>query len=171
MYQRFHARFRLPAMRRGELSAATTQLMSFKCLWSRWKWKNGYEEIVPHFTCCPVNREYSGKKSLIEKKTKARKANYALQHVKTDSRCMWMKSVLSLSWRRFLLYRYQSIDFRNKSMNWFLYGKNLRHEWVNALLLACIHCNVFLDYGKIIDIYISKYQRKMLLIINQLSKN
>ena len=24
-------------------------------------------------------------------------------------------------------------------MDWFLYGKNLRHERVNALLLACIH--------------------------------
>ena len=148
MYQRF----RLPAMRRGELSPAVTQLMSFKCLWSRWKWKNGYKEIVPYFTCCPVNREYSGKKSLIEKKSKARKANYALQHVRTDSRCMWMKSVLNLSWPRFLLY-----------MNWFLYAKNLRHESVNALLLACIHCD-----DKIIDMYISKYQRQMLLIINRL---
>ena len=26
-----------------------------------------------------------------------------------------------------------------KSMDWFLYDKNLRHERVNALLLACIH--------------------------------
>ena len=31
VYQRFHGRFRLPAMRRGKLSAAITQLMS-KCL-------------------------------------------------------------------------------------------------------------------------------------------
>ena len=36
-YQRFHVRFRLPAVRRGELSGAITQLMS-KCLQSGWKW-------------------------------------------------------------------------------------------------------------------------------------
>ena len=36
-YQRFHVRFRLPDVRRGELSGAITQLMS-KCLQSGWKW-------------------------------------------------------------------------------------------------------------------------------------
>ena len=167
MYQRFHVRFRLPAMRRGELSAAITQLMP-KCLWSGRKWLKEYKEIASPFTCCPVNREYSWKKSQIEKKTK--KANYALQHVRTDSRCMWMKSVLNLSWQRSLLYRNPSIDLQNKSMDWFLYDENLRHERVNALLLACIHWNIFFQYDKIIDIYASKYQRGMLLI-NRLSKN
>ena len=164
MYQRFHVRFRQSAMRRGELSAAITQLMP-KCLWSGRKWLKEYKEIASPFTCCPVNREYSWKKSQIEKK-----ANYALQHVRTDSRCMWMKSVLNLSWRRSLLYRNQSIDLQNKSMDWFLYDKNLRHERVNALLLACIHWDIFLDYDKIIDICALKYQRRMLLI-NTLSKN
>ena len=164
MYQRFHVLFRLPAMRRCELSAAITQLMS-KCLWSGWKWQKRYKEIVSPFTCCPVNREYSWKKSQIEKK-----ANYALQHVRTDSRCMWMKSVLNLSWRRSLLYRNQSIDLQNKSMDWFLYDKNLRHERVNALLLVCIQWDIFLDYDKIIDIYAFKCQRRMILI-NQLLKN
>ena len=99
-----------------------------------------------------------------------RKANYVLQDVKTDSQCMWMKSILNLSWRRSLLYRNQSIVLQNKWMDWFLYDKNLRHERVNALLLACIHWDIFLDYDKIIDIYASKYQRRMLLI-NPLSKN
>ena len=70
-----------------------------------------------------------------------------------------MKSVLL---QRSLLYRNQS--------NWFLYDKNLRHERVNALLLACIDWNIFLDYDKIIDIYASKYQKKMLLI-NPLCEN
>ena len=55
-------------------------------------------------------------------------------------------------------------------MDCFLYDKNLRHEKVNALLLACSHWDIFLDYDKIIDIYASKYQRRMLLI-NPLSKN
>ena len=31
------------------------------------------------------------------KKTKTKKANYALQDVRIDPRCMWMKSVLNLS--------------------------------------------------------------------------
>ena len=55
-------------------------------------------------------------------------------------------------------------------MDWFLNDKYLHHVRVNALLLACIHWDIFLDYDKIIDIYASKYQRRMLLI-NPLSKN
>ena len=66
MYQRFHVSFRLPAMHRGELSAAITQLMC-KCLWSGWKRLKVYKEMASRFTCCPVNREYSWKKSRIEK--------------------------------------------------------------------------------------------------------
>ena len=80
------------------------------------------------------------------------------KHLRTDSRCMWVKSVLHLSWRSSLLSRSQSIDFQNKSMDWFLYDKNLRHERVNALLLACIQWDIFLDYDKIIDIYAFKYR-------------
>ena len=37
---------------------------------------------------------------------------------------------LTLSWRRPLLYRNQSIDLQSKSMNWFLYDNSLRHERV-----------------------------------------
>ena len=69
-----------------------------------------------------------------------------------------------------ILYRNQFIDLQNKSMDWFLYKKNLRHEGVNAFLLACIHWDILLDYEKIIDIYASKYQRRKLLI-NPVSKN
>ena len=66
VYQRFRVRFRLRAMHRGELSATITQLMS-KCLWSRRKWLKRYKEIASPFTCCPMNREYSWKKSQREK--------------------------------------------------------------------------------------------------------
>ena len=38
---------------------------------------------------------------------------------------------LTLSWRRPLSYRNQSIDLLCKSMDWFLYGNGLRHERVN----------------------------------------
>ena len=31
------------------------------------------------------------------KKPKTKQANYALQHVRADSQCMWMKSVSNLS--------------------------------------------------------------------------
>ena len=40
---------------------------------------------------------------------------------------------LTLSWRRSLSYRNQSIDLQGKSMNWFLYDKDLRHERVELL--------------------------------------
>ena len=38
---------------------------------------------------------------------------------------------LTLSWRRPLSYRNQSIDLQSKSMGWFLYDNGLRHERVN----------------------------------------
>ena len=60
---------------------------------------------------------------------KTKEANYGLQPVRTDSRCMWM----------WILYRNQSIELQNKSIEWFLNDKNLRDERVNALLLAYIH--------------------------------
>ena len=50
------------------------------------------------------------------------------------------------------------VNLQNKSMEWFLYHRDHRHERINDLLLACIHYDIFLDYDKIIDIYASKYQ-------------
>ena len=66
--------------------------------------------------------------------------------------------------------RNQSIDLQSKSMNWFLYDRDLRHERINALLLVCIHRDIFVDYDKTADICASKYPRRMLLI-NPLSEN
>ena len=43
-------------------------------------------------------------------------------------------------------------------------------EGLNALSLVCIHRDIFLDYDKIINIYVSKYPKRMLLI-NPLSEN
>ena len=40
----------------------------------------------------------------------------------------------TLSWRRPLSYRNQSIDFLSISTDWFLYDNGLRHERVNAIL-------------------------------------
>ena len=137
-----------------------------KCLWSGWNWQKGCKQISSLFTCCPVNHEYSWKKSQVEKKKQIMLYNMQEQILSV----WWMNSVLNLSWRRSLLYRNQSIDLQNKSMDWFLYDRNFRLERVNALLLECIHWDIFLDYDKIVDIYASKYQKRMLLI-NPLSKN
>ena len=43
--------------------------------------------------------------------------------------------LFTLSWRRPLSYRNQSTDLFRKSMDWFLYNKNLRHErvWFSKL--------------------------------------
>ena len=42
----------------------------------------------------------------------------------------WKCPILTLSWRGPLLYRNQSIDLQSKSMDWFLYDNDLRHERV-----------------------------------------
>ena len=45
---------------------------------------------------------------------------------------LWQRFVLlTLSGRRSLLHRNQSIDLQNKSMDWFLYDRDLCHERVN----------------------------------------
>ena len=40
--------------------------------------------------------------------------------------------VLTLSWRRSLSYRNQSIDLQSKSFDWFLYDRDLRHERIKS---------------------------------------
>ena len=44
-------------------------------------------------------------------------------------------SFLPLSWQRSLSYRNQSIDLLSKSLDWFLYDKDLRHERVSWLIM------------------------------------
>ena len=46
------------------------------------------------------------------------------------------KCYLTLSWRRPLSYRNQSIDLRSKSIDWFLYDKGLRHESVKTWVVS-----------------------------------
>ena len=46
----------------------------------------------------------------------------------------WLKKInraLSISWWMSLSYRNQSIDLQNKSMEWFLYDRDVPHERVN----------------------------------------
>ena len=46
-------------------------------------------------------------------------------------------SRLTLSWRRPLSYRNQSIDLLRKSIDWFLYDNGLRHERVKNIWSSC----------------------------------
>ena len=43
------------------------------------------------------------------------------------------KQFLTLSWRRFISYRKQSIHLLCKSIDWFLYDRGLRHERVKQI--------------------------------------
>ena len=40
----------------------------------------------------------------------------------------WINRTFALSWRRSQSYRKQSIDLQSKSLDWFLYNRDLRHE-------------------------------------------
>ena len=46
------------------------------------------------------------------------------------------KERLTLSWRRSISYRNQSIDLGSKSMDWFLYDNGLRHERVKITTVS-----------------------------------
>ena len=72
-----------------------------------------------------MNREYSLKKSQIENK---KKKNYDSDNVRTGSRCMVDEERLE----SFMM----EVPITEKPVD-FLYDKNLRHERVSALLLAC----------------------------------
>ena len=45
---------------------------------------------------------------------------------------------LTLFWRMFLSYRSQSIELLCKSMDWFLYNRNLHHERVNMYVCMAL---------------------------------
>ena len=51
--------------------------------------------------------------------------------------------ILALSWRRSLSYRNQSIDLLSKSIDWFLYDRDLLHERVNNFRKLILRSNIF----------------------------
>ena len=63
-----------------------------------------------------------------------RKTSSAHLHQIQCSLLVWLLFIYSvtLSWWRFLSYKTQSIDLQNKSVDWFLYDRNLCHERVKA---------------------------------------
>ena len=71
-------------------------------------------------------------------KTLTLKTNYWLLQLYKPW-CIWSsvrvtKFVLTLPWRWPLPYKNYSIDLQSKSMEWFLYDNDLRHERVNLVL-------------------------------------
>ena len=60
---------------------------------------------------------------------------------------------LTLSWRRPILCRNQSIDSRTKSMDWFLYDIGLRHERVNVGWFGASDMTKYLKLSKIINFF------------------
>ena len=45
------------------------------------------------------------------------------------------KMNFNLSWRKSLSYRSEPIHLQNRSMDWFLYDRNLRHERVKNICI------------------------------------
>ena len=95
---------------------------------------------------------------------KIKKAKPALQHLRKDFRNMMGEERLN-SFMTQVPIIYKPVHLFAEQID-----RAFRYERVNALLLVYIHQDIFLDYDKIIDIYASKYPRRMLLI-NPLSEN
>ena len=55
---------------------------------------------------------------------------------------------LTLSWRRLLSYRNQSINLLRKSMDWFLYDNGLRREKLNTVMLFATLLNIKKVFAK-----------------------
>ena len=82
---------------------------------------------------------------------------------------------LTLSWRRQLSYRNQSIDLLCKSMDWFLYDNGLRHERVNlfvppfivtsCIVVAVLPCMEWIPIKKNIDYAIFMGLRTFIYIL------
>ena len=53
-----------------------------------------------------------------------------------------MLNDLTLSWRRSISYKNQSIDLQSKSMDWFVYERDLRHEIVKVYLWGIRNCSI-----------------------------
>ena len=81
---------------------------------------------------------------LLKNATFIRKCVVTVINVKTQFLVFLLDLIwneLALLWRRPLSYRNQSIDLRSRSMDWFLYDNDLRHERVKWM-------EVYLNYWK-----------------------
>ena len=72
--------------------------------------------------------------------------------------CHFKLALLTLSWRRPLSYRNQSIDLPSKSLDWFLYVNGLRYERVKDIFVGTI----------IIGVMITKINKDVIFDLNTL---
>ena len=73
---------------------------------------------------------------------------------------------LTLSWRRFLPYRNQSIDLQNKSIDWFLYDRDLCHERLKGLVRHAASNLIYVYLGTIKSITRNKSSYSELSSVN-----
>ena len=76
----------------------------------------------------------------MEKKNK-KKTNSALRHVRTGFRSMMSEGRLNSFMKDVFIIK--KSDLQSKSMDWFLYGRDLRHKKDNSLLLVCSHQDIY----------------------------
>ena len=109
----------------------------------QWKWQNGVKEIafLPYHNVLWIVNVCEKKTQIKKKKRNAKMKKKSFNGF--IGRTKWNLQIfnttknlsLTLSWRRPLTYRNQSIDLWNKSMDWFLYDNGLRHERVKQTRL------------------------------------
>ena len=75
---------------------------------------------------------HNSKISRTDSYMKCRK-NWCTKNIFKGSRLQISLLILTISWRRLLTSRNQSIDLRSKSMDWFPYDNGLRHERVKRI--------------------------------------
>ena len=87
--------------------------------------------LFPLFLLLTFSMYLFGEKILRVTSEDSRRRRYILKLFITPERREWVS--FTLSWRRSLSYRNQSINFLCKSFDWFLYDRDLRHEWLCPL--------------------------------------
>ena len=77
-------------------------------------------------------------------------------------------SCLTFSWRRALSHRKQSIDLPSKSIDWFLYDRDLRHERVKPLHFTAIILYPLKTSKKLLVFFVFRGYRKRAITRNGL---
>ena len=109
----------------NELSNTDVTITSLKqndCnhVWEQKVWDQQHQKLMG-----PKNFDSKSNQSILTATIKPSR------YTKRFNELLFWAILLTLSWRRPLSYRKQSIDSLCKSMDWFLYDKGLRHERVN----------------------------------------
>ena len=73
---------------------------------------------------------------------------------------------LTLSWRRPLPYRNQSINLLRKSMDWFLHDNGLRHERVNGHAICT--CMQKINFIPLVVFEITKFKNRTIWLANSI---